>query len=433
MNPVPNTLIGRAALLIALLIILSQVAWFGIVRILLIPPLRSARANPIVSTLMMAQSVLETLPENQRGTFLHGLDTHSGFRIVPDTPMRAVRVGSHGRLPVDLEDHLRKVFGPSVVLRIDAPTHALWIRFPVRHRSYWLVLPGRRVRRLLPLDLLIWVAVGLIIAVIGAYLVIFRLNRHLHRVLDAARTIGRGGTPGALPETGPEEIRELSRGFNQMSEGLQKLDSERRIMLAGISHDLRTPLTRLRIGVELAGDAVEPALGHGMVQDIEDMDCILMQFLDYARDGNEEAPQFGDFNQIVFDICHRYSVSGSPIKTAFDETPGFKFRKLAIRRMLSNLIDNAVRYGGKEIEVITQDLRNRILLTVQDRGPGLRHITPAEIIKPFVRENQSRGDHISAGLGLTIADRIARMHGGQLQLSNRDGGGLIVSVELPYR
>lgn len=295
---------------------------------------------------------------------------------------------------------------------------------------YWLVLPGNRIHVLFPLDLLIWVALGLIIAFIGAYLVVFRLNRQLHRVLEAARSIGRGEAPGTLQETGPEEIRDLSRGFNQMADGLQKLDSERRLMLAGISHDLRTPLTRLRIGIELAANGGEAALSRGMIHDIEEMDSILMQFLDYVRDGSEELPQFADFNQIVFDVCHRYNVSGNHIKTKLDEFPGFTFRKLVMRRMISNLIDNAVRHGGKEIEVRTRKQKDRIVLEVMDRGPGIRNVSPSEVIKPFVRDDSSRGEQISAGLGLTIADRIARMHGGELHLANRDGGGLVATVKI---
>ncbi len=431
MRLLPSTLIGRTALLIAALIIISQVAWFGIVRMFFIPPLRAARASPIVSTIVMARTALEALPDDRRQAFLAGVNAHQGFRIIQDNSPLATFTGSRKEIPVDLEASLGKTFGSSLLLKTEPKTRDLWIRFPVRGQLYWLVLPRHRIHLLFPLDLLIWVALGLIIAIIGAYLVIFRLNRQLHKVLEAARSIGRGETPGDLAETGPDEIRDLSRGFNQMAEGLQKLDSERRLMLAGISHDLRTPLTRLRIGIELADNAVEPALCHGMIHDIEDMDSILMQFLDYARDGSEEAPQLADFNQIVVDVCQRYEVSGKSIKTELDDFPPFKFRKLAIRRMLSNLIDNAIRYGGQEIEVVTQNKKNRIVLKVMDRGPGIRNVPPNQLIKPFVRNDSSRGNQTGAGLGLTIADRVARMHGGGLSLSNRHGGGLIAIVEMP--
>jgi two-component system, OmpR family, osmolarity sensor histidine kinase EnvZ len=431
MKLLPNTLIGRAALLIAVLIIISQLAWFGIVRVFFIPPLRSAHSNPIVSTIVMARTALEALPEDKRQAFLDGVNAHKSFRIVPGDSPQAVFAGTHDDVPADLESSLADTFGHSLLLETDPKTHELWVRFPVRTQQYWLVLPPNRIRPLFPLNLLIWITLGVIIAIIGAYLVIFRLDRQLRKVLDATRTIGRGETPGNLEETGPDEIRELSRGFNQMAEGLQKLDAERRLMLAGISHDLRTPLTRLRIGIELAGKAVEPGLTHGMIRDIEDMDSILMQFLDYARDGSEETPQFADFNQIVFDVCQRHDGSEYSIKTSLDDFPPFKFRKLAIHRLIANLVDNAIRYGGMDIEIVTEENKDRVVLKVMDRGPGIQNRDPNQLIKPFVRNDSARGNQTGAGLGLTIADRIARMHGGELRLTNRDGGGLTAIVEIP--
>ncbi|MGH8292597.1 MAG: ATP-binding protein [Gammaproteobacteria bacterium] len=431
MRLLPNTLMGRTALLMALLIILSQVAWFGILRIFFIPPLRAAHANPIVSAIVMARTALEALPEDQRTAFLAALGPHSSFRIVADGTPPSLFQSTQEKPPADLAASLRQTFGPAVAFKTEPRTHDLWIRFPVRSQMYWLILPRNRVRPLFPLDLLIWIVLGAVIALVGAWLVIFRLNRQLRRVLDAARRLGHGETPANLPETGPEEIRDLSRGFNQMTEGLQKLDAERRLMLAGISHDLRTPLTRLRLGIELLGDKVETALSRGMIHDIEDMDSILMQFLDYARDGSEEVPQFADFNQIVFDVCHRYRVSGNPIRTQLDEFPGFRFRKLAMRRMIANLIDNAVRHGGRDVEVQTRSQPHAITLQVLDRGPGLRHLQPGEVLQPFVRADRARGQHAGSGLGLTIAERVARMHGGVLNLANREDGGLQVTVSLP--
>lgn len=433
MKLLPGTLLGRTALLFALLIILSQVAWFGIVRLLFIPPLRAAHANPIVSTIVMARTALASLPPDRRQPFLEALGKGGSFRIVPDSSPQASFPSSNEKLPGDLALSLRQALGSAVVVKSQPHTHDLWIRFPAGGQDYWLVAPRGRLHTPFPLDLLVWVALGVVIATLGAWLVLFRLNRQLHRVLEAARDLGRGKTPPQLPETGPEEIRDLSRGFNQMADALQKLDAARRLMLAGISHDLRTPLTRLRIGIELLGDKVEPALSHGMIHDIEDMDSILMQFLDYARDGSEEAPQFADFNRIVSDVCHRYQVAGSHIQVELGAFPGFVFRKLAMRRLISNLVDNAVRHGGGKVEVRTRAYPDRIALEVMDRGPGLRHVDPGEVIKPFVRDDSARGRHMGAGLGLAIADRIVRMHGGRLSIGNREGGGVSVNVDIPLK
>ncbi|MGH8280495.1 MAG: ATP-binding protein [Gammaproteobacteria bacterium] len=427
----PNTLMARTVILIAILIVVSQVAWFSIVRLLFIPPLRAAHANPIISTITLARSALESLPPAQRQPFLDSLAQGHGLHIVAASTPQAQFTGTNQQPPTELALSLRREFGPAILFKTQAVTNELWIRFPAGTQDYWLVVPRARFHTSFPLDLLVWVGLGVIIAILGAGLVVFRLNRQLHRVLEAARRLGHGEAPPKIEETGPEEIRDLSRGFNQMAEGLQRLDAERRLMLAGISHDLRTPLTRLRISIELAEAELESELRRGMIHDIDDMDSILVQFLDYARDGSEEAAQYADFNQIVFDVCHRYQATGTKIITQLDDCPNFHFRKLAMRRMISNLVDNAVRHGGTDIEVHTYTRASHLVFEVMDRGPGLRHLPPSEIVKPFVRDDSARGRHAGAGLGLSITERIVKLHAGTLTLANREAGGLSVTVTIP--
>jgi two-component system osmolarity sensor histidine kinase EnvZ len=131
-------------------------------------------------------------------------------------------------------------------------------------------------------------------------------RRQLQSLLDAARTLGEGNTPAPLPETGTEEIRELSRGFNQLAVNLEALESDRRLMLVGISHDLSTPLTRLRLAIELAQITSGVNQLPGMIQDIEEMNGILMQFADYAKTGKEEDLVKTDFNQVIAEVSQRY-------------------------------------------------------------------------------------------------------------------------------
>jgi len=273
-----------------------------------------------------------------------------------------------------------------------------------------------------------WGTFALIFCTLGAYVIFFWLRRQLQSVVGAARVLGSGQTPEPLAETGPEEIRQLSRGFNQMALNLDALDADRRFMLAGISHDLSTPLTRLRLAVELMAMKKHPQAA-GMIQDIEDMNAILLQFADYARSGKEEESTLGDLNQLVTEVCQRYAQSGKTIRTDLASLPPFLFRSLAIRRLVTNLLDNAARYTSGDIEVSTRLDDDHAELTVSDRGPGIS-MAPSSLIKPFVREDAARGLQSGAGLGLTIVERITRSHGGQLSLRNREGGGLAVAVTL---
>lgn len=207
-----------------------------------------------------------------------------------------------------------------------------------------------------------------------------------------------------------------------MAINLKALEADRRLMLVGISHDLATPITRLWLALELMSIKSEVADVEGMVDDLEETD--------YARTGREEESVVGHLNGIVVEVCKRYQAIGNPIATALEEMPSFAFRPLAIRRLVTNLLDNAVCYGVQDLKVSTRSDGGTITLTVTDRGPGTPSRDPNELIKPFVREKEARGPHIGAGLGLSIVERIARDHSASLSLANRPDGGMIATVIL---
>jgi two-component system osmolarity sensor histidine kinase EnvZ len=276
-----------------------------------------------------------------------------------------------------------------------------------------------------------WGTFALLTSTVGAYVIFYWLRRQLQSVVRAARMLGSGQAPPRLPETGPEEIRELSHGFNQLAGNLETLEADRRLMLVGISHDLATPLTRLRLGLELMQIKGDLTQIPGMIRDVEDMNAILAQFKDYARSGKEEQLAAVDFNQIVADVCGRYIAAGNAIRSDFGQLPVITCRPLAMRRLVTNLVDNAARYGSRDFEVSTRVEGGKLVFAVVDRGPGIVSTDPNHFVKPFAREGLSRGTPLGAGLGLSIVDRIAKAHGGDLYLQNRDGGGLAVTVTLP--
>jgi two-component system osmolarity sensor histidine kinase EnvZ len=275
-----------------------------------------------------------------------------------------------------------------------------------------------------------WALFALVVCTIGVYIIFYWLRRQLQSLIGAARILGDGRMPPPLPETGPEEIRELSRGFNQLALNLEALESDRRLMLVGISHDLSTPLTRLRLAIELMQMKPDVNQVPGIIQDIEEMNGILVQFADYAKTGKDEESVLGDFNQVVVEVCQRYVSIGKAVHWDLAKIPAFNFRALAVRRLVTNLVDNAARYGRGEIEVNTRHHDGIVTLSVLDQGPGIRSMDPNSLIKPFARENIARGTQLGAGLGLSIVDRIAKTHGGNLVLSNRPEAGLAVTVTI---
>jgi two-component system osmolarity sensor histidine kinase EnvZ len=278
-----------------------------------------------------------------------------------------------------------------------------------------------------------WIAFSLITSTVGAYAIFFWLRRQLQSVVNAARMLGRGVSPLRLSETGPQEIRELSIGFNQLALNLEALEADRRLMLVGVSHDLSTPLTRLRLGLELLQMRADPDQVPGLIHDVNEMNAILAQFTDFVRSGKEEQPAPVDFNQIVSDVCARYTTAGTPIRMELAPLGPLFGRPLALRRLVTNLIDNAARYGKVDVHVSTRVGENQTLaLSVMDHGPGIQTRDPSSLVKPFEREDYARGGPSGAGLGLAIVDRIARSHGGELSVVNRSEGGLSATATLPY-
>ena len=242
--------------------------------------------------------------------------------------------------------------------------------------------------------------------------------------------LGKGEDPGRIPEEGPGEVREVAQAFNRMHDDLKRSDRERATFLAGVSHDLRTPLSRLRLGIEMLGDK-DPQMQRELAGDIEDINAIIDQFLDFARGESAEAPVAGDLNDLARAAAERFTRGGAQVRCELGGVPRLRLRPVAIQRLVENLVGNAVRHAGGEIVIRTARQKDELVLSVLDRGPG---IPPGEIERlkmPFTRLDDARSGASGAGLGLAIVDRIARMHKGRFDILPREGGGLECRVSLP--
>lgn len=427
----PRTLLGRTALYLGTLLVIGQVFWTAAAHYLLYTQVRPAYVRQIIDVIAMAQALIESQPPDADLTSAKTLQLPllSAFEIVPDSQPRPELI-SHDPddIPGDLSERLQKRFGPSALCLREKEVEVTWLRFPARGQYFWLKFLTEPDPNAVTFAKFTLISLLLALAIGGSYLIVFRLTKKLRYVTEAAKSIGRGEPPGTLTTSGPEEIQSLTEGFNQMSRDLIKLEADRRLMLAGISHDLRTPLTRLRIAVELANNNFDPA----MVNDIEDMDAILRQFLDYARDGSEEQPAESDLNALVEETVQRFTSRGQRIEIALGPIPPLTFRRHSIRRVLDNLIDNAIRYGKSRVRVATDRNAETVFVTVSDDGPGIRSGLPTDFTKPFAREDVSRSER-GAGLGLTIVDRAMRLHGGRLHLENAEKGGLRATIALPSK
>jgi len=304
---------------------------------------------------------------------------------------------------------------------------ACWVSFFSDEAEFWVRLPRVRVEPELGLGWLGWGAALLALALLGAWLIAASLSRPLRALAGATQRIGRGETPATLAEDGPRELATVSAAFNRMTRDLEALERERAVVLAGISHDVRTPLSRLRLALEMSG--ADAAAIQGMSADIDEMDQVVGQFLEFAR-GEDEARLPGELPGLLAEIGDHYAKLGKRISVRALPMPELAFARQSLRRALTNLIDNALRYAGEPLEVEARGAGGAVEIDVLDRGPGIPEGEAERLKRPFTRLEPSRSGRGGSGLGLAIVERVARAHGGRLELLPRPGGGLIARVFL---
>ena len=304
----------------------------------------------------------------------------------------------------------------------------VWVNEPA-HPKYWIRMPIGEYDGSAPLSLLIFSTVILFLSLIGAWVLVKQLHRPLKRLAFAAREIGRGDYPGKLKETGPQELVDVTSTFNQMAADIHQLEEDRTLLLAGISHDLRTPITRIRLSCEFLSTQDEE-LKQGLIADTQDMDDIIDQFIGYVRYGSEEAKELGDLNELVEQVVSAAKKQHEGISTELSKIPEIKFKPMAMKRLLSNLIENAFRYGKAPVMVLTKCMADRIQIIVRDHGKGILDLDRERLFQPFARGDKARGGK-GSGLGLAIVQRIAEMHGGEIALENHPEGGLEARLTIP--
>jgi len=428
----PRSLLWRTFLLITLLLLTSLIAWIAILDWSERAPRARAIAQQVASIVNLTRAALITAAPEKRIDLLRELSQREGIRVyTSDSEEPAVDLPDSARLRLITEE-VRNELGADTQLKLEQEgLSGLLVSFRIDDEQYWIALPRERIERQLPWEWVGWSALAALLALIGAWFLVSRINEPLRALTRAAAQLAGGTRPQPLPEQGAMELRTLAGAFNRMTTALQRAESERALLLAGVSHDLRTPLSRMRLALEILGER-DRALTEGMVQDIEDMDAIIDQFLDFARDEAGEAVEHGaDLNAIVNAVVERNVRRGRPVSARLGALPPLALRPMAIQRLVVNLVENALRYSDADVEIETRHAKNRVLISVLDRGPG---IPPAEVrrmLQPFTRLESSRSGAKGSGLGLAIVQRIAAMHGGSIELLPRAGGGLEARVALP--
>jgi signal transduction histidine kinase len=410
-------------------------------------------ATAIADRIFSVVELIEGTPEAQRPMLLQALRSPWLYAaIIPEPPVpEAAGSPEFAELRADLRRQLSALGDRAVVIgESDRPVERLrrldrsedGPPGPSRDRrllvvgieladANWLVfrMPMRSNRLPREAHMIGVIAVSALVILFFAIWAAHRVTRPLAHFAEAADRLGVDLRAPPLPEHGSRELRKAARAFNQMQDRLRRLIDDRTMMLAAISHDLRTVLTRLKLRAEFIDD---PQQRDKAVADIDEMRAMLDASLSFARDDTaEEARTSVDLSSLLQSLCDDLSDAGS--KVAYDGPSRLAYRSqpVAMRRAFANLIGNALKYGGEADVTAAGDARG-VTVEIADRGPGIPADMREQVFAPFFRLEGSRSrDTGGTGLGLSVARGIVRRHGGDITLHDRDGGGLLARVTLP--
>lgn len=421
-------------LLIAVLLAIGQFASLQIFEYFEREPRAEATALQAVTVVNYSRASLIASQDNLRLALLSELTGKEGVRIYYADFMEEIEP-----LPPDpfinmVAEKIRQRLGVETIITVNHyGVQGLWVSFNIGQDDFWVVIPRIHVERPFPWQWLGWGALVLILSLAGGYLLAARINRPLSLLVNAADKLRNGERPDKLPEDSVTELREVSSTFNKMADSLAELDAERTLILAGVSHDIRTPLARLRLAVEMLPDDGCASLKSGMIEDIADMNNIIHQFLDFVRGVEGEPTQMIDINTLLQAMHDRQSRAGRDLVVQLAPTYFVPIKPLAMQRLLDNLVGNAYAYGRGEVRVASKIMADHIVISVFDNGPGIPETHVEKLLRPFERLDTARSNAGGSGLGLAIADRIAKLHKGKLELINRPEGGLEARLSIPIK
>jgi two-component system osmolarity sensor histidine kinase EnvZ len=434
-------LFWRTFLLMGILTAVSMASWIGMISAVQRGPQVQQTAELVISVVTITKTALTNSAPELRSELLFELFSNEGIRIFALYDTDVVDPPPDNPLMADIEKIVKERLGPDT--RFSARVNGsagFWISFDIDDDKYWLMLERERLEGLTGVQWFGWASVVGVLSLLGAGIISSLVNQPLARLSVASRAMAQGKAPDRLPEKGPKEVREANRSFNQMVDDLQRVESDRAVILAGISHDLRTPLARMQLELEMAKLTTEAR--EGLQSDIAQMDAIIGQFLDYAKP--TEAATFVpiDLSELLAD-CAREAGRIADVRVSTDIASDVHVLGNAtdLRRVFNNVIENARRYGKSAGQDVTEidicckiKLRGqgkRALIEMQDHGPGVPEETIENLLKPFTRLDSARGQANGAGLGLAIVQRVVTRHNAELQVSNRDGGGMRIQILMP--
>ena len=435
-----SNLFWQTFLLLLLLLVVSATVWLQSFRALTEEPFSRSMSQQIVSTANLTRYALISADASYRPLLLENLAYNEGLRILPKDGADSYKsLRLWGNLGALLAEQTAKALGTDTVLAEEVNGFpGLWVSVDIEGDKYWLRVRPDADYFEVGSAWVWWMFFAFLFCIFGAAFLSKRTVGPLEQLTRAAFLLGQGKEPPVLPENGlTTEIVRLNHTFNEMVRELAQTNQNREILLAGVSHDLRTPLTRLRLELELA--ELPASSREYMVSDLEQMENIMNQFMVYAK-RSEKPLEKVDIGLVVNDTIADMRIRARDDVRLETNITGHLFvmtDSMEMTRAVQNLIVNADRYGRSAasgmLEISVQVLRQgeAAVIRISDRGPGIPKEDMERVTRPFERGEKSRQGAKGAGLGLAIVKRVVRRSEGELKLYPNHPTGLIVELTLP--
>jgi len=425
-KPIARSLYARTALTLALAFIVFQAAAFWVVYRTLIVPVAERSADDLAGLIVLSAQTWVELPPPTRAAFERELARRHGLRLTTAATAAAAEAPQFA-FRAQIEAALSRRVGGPIVLRGVPGTAAAWLDIPLGgHDLHAGFFPDRYAVKP-PLAAIAVIAVGAFLSLLTALFLVRRLTVPLARAAQAASQVGAGELPEPLPETGPAELAELARRFNRMAAEVRDLLDNRTTLLAGISHDLRTPMTRPQLNLEMLRDAPSAARIDRAVADLADMNRLITGYLELARTTQAEMKVRFDLAGLLEEVAADAGLSWQGAGPCEIEAG-----RLAMRQIVTNLVQNAQRYGGgTPVELALECTGKQARVIVRDAGAGIPDDQLEKVFRPFYRLEASRSQATGGtGLGLAIVRQLAETNGWTVSLKNRAAGGLEATLEI---
>jgi two-component system osmolarity sensor histidine kinase EnvZ len=429
----PRSLLGRTAITIAVTLLAFMAISMTAAVYFVYNPMAKRHAEDFAAIIVSVAHLLQDLPVEFHAELKDRLLEDHGL-IVAEQPFESIETTSNLPFYPFFHAALDEQAGKDLRIVESADSPLIWVDVSAHGKIYRLGFDKERLGINPPVVLILAVGVGAVLTLLASLLEVRRVVQPLNRLSVATKQVARGGNPPHVPEDGPEEIASLARTFNRMSADLQQLSENRTVMISGISHDLRTPLTRLGLAVEMLDEDTNPELIARIRHNLDTMNSLIRQFLQFSRGVEGACPVQLDLWQMIESLAADLKLEGSELRLHRNDPPCVYFAdSVALERVLANLLKNAAQHGnGRPIDVDLHCNEDEVAIEIRDRGPGIPADEVEAVFRPFHRLGSARSQSPNGtGLGLAIANQLALKHDWSIQLLPRRGGGTVARLSLP--